>query len=371
MYWGEPHFSMGLSSIVSLITSRAVRASTDKIANKNVDREGIRAAAAARPDRLLSLRLEGRVGDDLTRLAVQHAVIINESPSYHVSRATLERWSAEILEMVNLLFRVSYDNYLIIMRAARLVQHAHLNRRDDVGLAYYFLVSAIEAVSSGAIKDEEVKKEEPQEAEWAKLAEENEVVKSLYNAYKAKGRSHYSRQKFARFIIKHCPRDTWEQLEYPEEEDTLYHNEQRPEDWGADLSLRPRIGEPDPYPMFDDPYYIKYQELYGWHDLTVEGRKKLVQTLEDPRKADRIVLSAYDFRSSYTHEGRQPPLSDDRGRTRLFHAVYKPKVYTSEEIRKEESKGFNHLVGLIPSFQLLSFVAKSSLLNYVRFLGNG
>ena len=178
-------FSMGLSVVVSLVTSRCVKASTDYIANKNVDRNAIKAAHASTLGRPVELKLGELATFDLLSLAVQHPVSQIKGLDYTVSKATRESWAKEITETADALLRIpqsKYNSYVSIMRAARLVQYAHLNRAEDIGLAYYFLVSAIESVSSEAIRTKDVRVKQPLEAEWKKIAEEDKNVKPLYDA---------------------------------------------------------------------------------------------------------------------------------------------------------------------------------------------
>lgn len=52
--------------------------------------------------------------------------------------------------LIGHLLRIEYKKFLVNMRIVRLVQLSLNNRRDDFGLAYYLVVSAIEAAAQAA-----------------------------------------------------------------------------------------------------------------------------------------------------------------------------------------------------------------------------
>ena len=94
--------------------------------------------------------------------------------------------------LITRLHSVSYKTYVILMQAIRLVHLSLLNKRDDFGLAYLLLVSAIESVAQQAVKRDSVRKTHPSEEVWKLKAREDPVFDELLGAYRElRGQNQY------------------------------------------------------------------------------------------------------------------------------------------------------------------------------------
>ena len=129
----NPHlFGIALASIVSFVTGRVCGSPRD--------------GYLCRRDQLTD--------HDLSELALQHPILIAGPGCVHtsLSRERINSYYRAISALIEKLISVKRDTYLIAMQAIRLVHLSLLNKRNDFGLAYLLLVSAIETVAQESHK---------------------------------------------------------------------------------------------------------------------------------------------------------------------------------------------------------------------------
>jgi hypothetical protein len=236
-------------------------------------------------------------------------VIGTDSANIFKSEKKINEFSMELVEIIRILYKVPYDHYVKFMQAIRLINLAHNHKRDDFSLAYYLLVSAIEVVAQMAIPIE--RKEDPLEKEWEKLAEEHEAIKNLLEKFNDFREDSYQlTRRFRDFILDYCPKSEWNGIE-PQFGD-------RNLGWGK---------HPDE----------KYPEDFG------------------KSKINKIIENTYNMRSKYTHEGKTT-----HHKSPDTHERYFEKVWVEDKDKMVEKYLIN--------YRLLSFIAKNSILNYMRVL---
>ncbi|MED3835100.1 hypothetical protein [Peribacillus frigoritolerans] len=227
--------------------------------------------------------------------------------------------SSELREIIDMLHAFPYEDYKRFMQSIRLINLAHNNKREDFALAYYLLVSAIEGIAQMAIPLEI--KEDPQEKEWEILAKEHKSIKSLLNQFRNfQNNSHQLTKRFINFILQYCPSSEWLRLEHSEE-DTIASFESK-----ADFSWITKK---------------KWDEVYP-EDFKASDIKK-------------IIGDTYKYRSKYSHEGEAPPHTNPDA----FHRFFETENEWDHEKREYTEK---HLI----NYRLLSFIAKNSILEYMR-----
>lgn len=235
-----------------------------------------------------------------------------------LSKEKIQGISSELTEIVEMLYAFPYDEYKKFMQSIRLINLAHNNKREDFALAYYLLVSAIESIAQMAI----LKKENPQVKEWEKIAEEHEdksikcLVNQLINFQKT---SHQLTRRFTSFILQYCPKSEWERLEHPEENIVVKNGEKN---W-------------------------RWVTKKKWDEVYPEDVKA--------RDIKKIIEDTYKNRSKYSHEGQAPPHTKPDPYHRYF------ETQNEWDDKKREFKKKN-----IISYRLLSFIAKNSILEYMR-----
>ncbi len=261
---------------------------------------------------------------DLRDLALNHAVLI-AGPGYHpsVSEAKQKEMRSELEYLKSLLLSVDFKTYRIAMQSIRLVHLSVLTKRDDFGLAYQLLVSAIEAVAQHEIKRDQVKEKPPAETEWKRRAKEDTMFKELYDSYKnLRGGQHYLSKRFVLFIEKFAPVENWvsyipykyqEHLDLLEKQDCIIGVECLKEQNNADI-----------YP----------------EDLTSEQVKT-------------ILSKTYDHRSCYVHCGQQPPHQEPTNSSRFF------QNYRSYD------DGLRETETLLPNYEFLARLAKNAIINWL------
>ncbi|AEB31217.1 hypothetical protein CAR_50p450 (plasmid) [Carnobacterium sp. 17-4] len=308
--WYDEHnahlFTIALASVFSFITNRPVRAPRDGYIS----------------------RREQLDENSLYELAIQFP-ILTAGPGAHetrISKYTLDNINNDLKEMLRILHGVPYKIYVNTMQSIRLVHLSHLNKRDDFGLAYYLLVSAIETMAQRAIKKKKLVTKHEKENEWKELANTDENIKELLHLYKhLRNESESISKRFVAFIMEYCPPDQWEDLEHPEANRVNYMKEHNGTENNFDWLL-------------EKSWFEKYPS-----DLHEDEKMKIINNI-------------YKYRSKYAHRGESPPNKDPNSHNRFFDSetLYKEKNgrYTIEEIT-------------LPNFQLISFIANRSIQNYL------
>ncbi|MGW6384176.1 hypothetical protein, partial [Peribacillus butanolivorans] len=265
--WGHNShlFTIGLASVISFVTGRPVKAPRDGYTlRKNLDHK------------------------TLSELAIQFP-ILTAGPGAHDTQLSNEGTSRlinNLTEMINLIYSMPHDLYKSIMQSIRLVQLAHLNKREDFGLSYYLLVSSIEPVATKAIKRKKVVKENPIKKEWKELAKTNEEFSSLLIKYQDElSKNKYLGIRFVEFIMQYCPPVEWFELEHPYENRNKFMSDFSGDNQDWDTEKK----EDERYP--DD-----------LSDIEIKN----------------ILSDVYKHRSNYTHEGKNPPHRYPNNWSRFF-----------------------------------------------------
>lgn len=299
-------FTIALASVFSLITNRPVKAPRDGYLTRS-----------------------GQLDETSFReLAVQFP-ILTAGPGAHeitISQDALEKIHKDLKELLKILYRIPYKSYVNTMQSIRLVHLSHLNKRDDFGLAYYLLVSSIETMAQKATKREDFVIRPKKEAEWKKLARTDENIKELLKLYKdLRGESKFISQRFVAFIMEYCPPDQWLDLEHPEANRVSSLNEYNGNNTDYNWLLQKK-------------WYEKYPSDFTENEIK------------------NILNNIYKYRSSYAHEGKNPPNKNPNSHNRFFDIetffTEKNGMYMTEEIT-------------LPNFQLISFIANRTIQNYL------
>ncbi|HGH3644432.1 TPA: hypothetical protein ACJK7B_003564, partial [Acinetobacter baumannii] len=205
------------------------------------------------------------------------------------------------------------DTYLFTIEVIRLIHLSILFRRDDFGLAYLLVVSAIEAVAQKAIKRDSVKEKHPKEKIWTEKAKQDESFHDLFMEYKAsRGKNNFLSKRFIKFILKYSPPEEWNDIvktkyDYPDEEWDVY-----------------RKGTKHPIDMTSD-------ELEG------------------------VLNKAYNYRSRFVHSAMQPPYK--------YHEATMNKFF---DITSNQNPDSDFELEIHPTYELLLAIAKNSLIKWMR-----
>ncbi|MEK4067597.1 hypothetical protein [Peribacillus sp. FSL R5-0717] len=298
-------FTIALAAIFSFVSGRPVKAPRDGLTNR-----------------------EQLTGDSLGELAVQFPVI-TAGPGAHdtrISKKSSDDLYKRLQEITEVLFSVSYKQYITAMQSIRLVHLAHLNKRDDFGLAYYLLVSSMESLAGKAIKSKTIANKHPNEDVWKKVAENDADFADLFHEYIAeKGKNKLIGKRFEKFILKYCPPNQWNDLQHPQENSVSYIEEltgNRQHEW-----------------ITKKQWYEIYPE-----DLTDDEISKLLKDL-------------YVHRSNFTHRGENPPHQHPNSHNRFFDG---------DTVIRNENGDLKILEIILPNFQLISFISNRSITNYLK-----
>jgi hypothetical protein len=297
-------YSIALSTILSFATGRSAKAP------RNRDYR-----IADNPDNLIAV------------LGLQFPVLFAGSgANLPPSDADLVQYQASIEEAHRLLLGVSYESYVVLMRAMRLIQLAHNSVRDDFALGFYLLVSAIETLASTAIAREEVAERHPSEQQWTEVAKRDPLVKELLATYKdARGKNQYLKKRFVTFILRYCPPAVWAELENP-----LAHLDQYLE-------------------KFDPPPGITKHEIRQFFQIYPEDLP------ED--QVSEVLENLYNYRSIFTHKGQPPPHRSPTSSKRYFdkEEEFDPKTGKSKTL-------------ILPNYRLVAFLVQRCAFAYGREL---
>ncbi|WP_426808040.1 hypothetical protein ABOC32_16830 [Pseudomonas sp. WOUb67] len=247
------------------------------------------------------------------------------------SDKTLAIYESELQELITLLHHVSYKNYITAIQAIRLVHLSHINLQEDFGLAYLLVVSAIEAISQKAIDRKAVIEETEQESIWREKAGSDPEFAALFKTY-SNGRK-FLKQRYVKFILTYAPVNTWEEI-------VLNKNIER------DHYYADRDGPSSPFTSNSPHNYKHPNETYP-STLTEEG-------------AIKLLGESYNHRSSFVHEGEQPPHYAPESGNLYFQSMV---------LEKGQDRRPTQI--LLPNYQLLASIAKHSILNWLRPLASG
>ncbi|CAK3518198.1 Apea-like HEPN domain-containing protein [Vibrio crassostreae] len=271
-------------------------------------------------------RREHLTDSDYSELALNHAVLVAGPGANHsrVSDAKLHDMYKELEQLMSKLLSVDIKTYRIAMQSIRLVHLSLLVKRDDFGLAYLLVVSAIEAVAQHAVKRNKVKQKHPKEAEWKLHSKEDSMFKELFESYlESRGNNQYLRERFVLFIEKFAPIEKW----------TNYIE----------------------HPMSDVADTIRaYGSTHSSEHLTRKNWFEKYPEDLSPKEISSIISDAYVHRSCFIHRGEQPPHTDPSPSFHRFFQDY--RSYDGYELTEK----------LLPNYELLIGLAKHSITNWLN-----
>lgn len=295
-------FCIALGTIISFVTSRPVK----------------------------MLRDDYLFGKDLDEYSIQTLAIqfpvLTAGPGNHDYRLSIEQteeYYHELKNTINILNKTPYKVYVQFMRAIRLAHLAHNCKRDDFSLAYYLLVSSIEVVMQKATKVPKVKHE--LENQWNELAKSNQTINELFSEYKKlRNNEKHLRERFVEFIFMFCPPMEWKKVKHPQEHILSAYLPEEREQWRWVTEKR-------------------WDEIYP-------------EDLED--KLLKVIISdSYKYRSNFTHAGSPPPHKQPNSNNRFFDV---------EHTFKEKNGEYDYKQVILINFNLLSFIARNSILSYAE-----
>lgn len=305
--WVEVHnshlFGIALAAIVSFLSGRPCKSTRD--------------------DYLC--RYENLSGDDLLQLALLNPILTAGPGCTHISLSSARQDSigSTAKTFIAALCHIDYKSYRIIMQATRMVHLSLINKREDFGLGYLLVVSAIESIAQIAVKRDKVKIKNPYEAQWKKKADEDSDFATLLNEYlDSRGKNEYLKERFVKFIRDYAPAEKWEDYV--------------------------------PHPLKDMADYIKdVSPLHSVdHIIKKHWFEKYPNEL-DSSEIEKILASAYTHRSCFIHRGEQPPHQDPSPSSDRFFQVY--REYTEHNLQEQ----------ILPNYELLLGISQHAILNWL------
>ncbi|MHB8077251.1 hypothetical protein [Desulfosporosinus fructosivorans] len=305
--WVKRHnahlFTLALSAIFSFASGRPIRSTRDGyVIGRDI------------------------TGSTLQQLAIQFPVLI-AGPGCHdwnLSFETTSQYENQLKDTFSVLQALPYEDYVRFMQAIRLVNLAHLNKREDFALAYFLLISSIETIAQIAIKRKKVVEKHPQEEQWSKESKSNMDFRELFKAYKEeRGKNQYLGKRFVTFILEYSTPETWGQLEHHRSNLVSYLSEITGDSHHGHLIAK------------------------SWNEIYPEdmSQSQIINILKD----------AYKHRSKFTHEGQSPPHKNPESYNRFFD------VETEVDLENFRLKDI-----VLPNYSLMSYLAQTSLLSYIR-----
>lgn len=297
-------FGIAIATILSFITGKPCKSTRDTVYNQAA---GVYEAAIQNP-------------------------ILVAGPGAHISDISNKK-EKEIMDELNLLANSLIDNvdkkYKSMMQAMRLVYLSIVNLRDDFGLSYLLIVSAIESIAQRAISRDKVKKKEPKEKEWEKIAATHEDVRVLLENYKeARGKNEYLKERYIKFIFDYAPPSLWKEIVAHPMQEHVDSMENRIE--GVEnFNLRH---------LTEKSFHEEYPE-----DLSEE---QLVE----------IIGRTYNYRSGFVHKGEQPPYQHPISISERF--------FTEQSLYSFRNDREYYETVIMPNYTLLSGIAKHAIMKW-------
>lgn len=297
-------FGIALSSIISFVTGKTCKSTRDDCL----------------------CRREQLSEHDIHQLALINPVLTAGPGAMHTN-LSLERQTAleaQIEALIKMLNAVDYKIYRTVMQSIRLVHLALANKREDFGLGYLLVVSAIESVAQKAIKRDKVKEKHPEEKVWKQKAKGDEEFSKLLQAYlDARGKQEYLKERYIEFILKYAPPNIWDECV--------------------------------PHPMQDIAEYVK--EVSPSHDIDHIVRRNWFEKYPNDLKESEIrdiLTDSYTHRSCFIHRGEQPPHTDPSPSFNRFFQEYR------------EYSDFNIIEKILPNFELMLGISRRSIFEWLK-----
>jgi hypothetical protein len=297
-------FGMALASIVSFVTGRHCKSTRDGY--------------------LCDLR--GLDRDRNLQLAIQYPVLISGPgcENHLIAASRLNEYHGDIFSLISALHSVKYNVYKILMQAIRLVHLSLANKKEDFGLAYYLLVSAIEVIAKEAVSVDSVREKNPSEEVWIAKAQEEGYFCSLYDEYKKlRGANKHLNQRYVTFISRYCPKEKWKEI--------IDHPNQQVVEFIRENSIFTC--------NLDDTNKKQFYEIYP-EDLSEDDVRNMLS-------------KSYAHRSWFVHQGKQPPHREPRSYTRFFQEVYRIDGHCMKK-------------DILPNYELLLGIARRSISEWTR-----
>ncbi|MBV7525388.1 hypothetical protein KW834_13310 [Pseudomonas sp. PDM29] len=261
----------------------------------------------------------------ISELSLLHPVLISGpgNTNSRLSEVALNKHRNETAALISKLYSVPHDKYIVLMQAIRLVHLSKINKRDDFGLAYLLVVSAIESIAQHAIPRKKVAIKHPNEESWSKLAPHDESFSELLKAYKeARGQNGYLKERYISFIKTFAPASIWEQI------------------------------VPNPGQEMVD-YLSETTNHTNLNQFTQrQWREKYPSDLNDS-EITAMLSESYTHRSFFIHRGEQPPHQSPTSMNRFFQ----------EEIN---FGAWPRTGRLLPNYELLIAIARHSILGWME-----
>lgn len=329
-YINSQYFTLGLSAICSFAFERPV------ISTKNDDYN----------------RFDIADSHELKEIGVEFPTTLRGpgSKGSRVHNEIIDLWVNRVKEVVNLLDILTAKennnypiNYEDLMQSFRLIQLAHINKKEDFDLGYSFLIAGIEAISQLAIGKINFSSKHKQHNEWKKLSKTNEIVKSFFKEYltvKAYVDSEITNRdlnkRFVKFLISYNRHTDWEEVLYDE------------------------LVEEGPQ------YILKYpNEINGNRELSPNNLSK--------EEFEKIIRSTYNLRSKFFHAGKPLPHKSPKNSSnnRFFQIIdnQKRRKALFEKMEKENRiespfEEYSKIQDKLITFELMSNMARNSITNY-------
>ncbi len=287
-------YALAVSSILSFILERPVK--------------------SARNDYNLGKSIKEK---DIPELGI-HFPVLGAGPgsALPLSSGKLRQLHHELPEITQKLHTIEYKKYEIIMQTFRLIQLAHINFKDDFGLAFSLLVAAIETTAQMAIKVEDIQEDDLNEEKWKVRAEKDEEYSELFSAFQDLKSKSRLKERFVEFVFKYCPPEDWENMEHPHAF------------------------------LLDLKNSLKFATEKRWYE------KYPKDIPEDYLR--EIVGDTYKYRSRFVHAGKQPP----HGNSISTNKFFEEQTFFTNGYKEA------HTVFLI-NYNLLSYIAHQSIRNYI------
>lgn len=255
------------------------------------------------------------LGRGKIEMAIDHPtkIIGIGATDYSMPKEKLEKLYKSAKDLMGKLYEIPYEKYIVSMQAMRLVHLSLMNKRNDFGLAYLLIVSSIEVAAQQAVSVESVATNHESLSKWEAI-EDPEFRELLTEYKKIKARDKYSGKRYRKFIKTYCPSSEWK-LSHPREK---YMDEEEWEVW----SRRLRVDEET------SPSDLK------------------------AKKIDSMINDSYHHRSSFVHQGTQPPHREPVASSRYFQVV----TYLEEGKVRDV---------YLPNYELMYFIAQKSITKWI------
>lgn len=271
---------------------------------------------------------------------------------FRVHLDIINLWENRLKEIVDLLdiltdsenseYSFSYED---IMQSFRLIQLAHINKKEDFDLGYSFLIAGIEAISQKAIAQIDFSKKHELYNDWKKCSKNNDIVKSLFEEYlKIKDyvdseiKHRDLTKRFIKFLTFYNKNTNWDEVFHDDllTEGLLYRFK-----YPNEISVMPELS---PNSLGEDEF-------------------------------SNIIKGTYKLRSDFFHAGKALPhnKTSNSSNNRYFETInnLKKREQLSKLMKKENRvessyEEWSKTTDILITFELMSNMARNSITNYIK-----